>query len=403
MPRSVHLALAVALGSLALTSGCKPKDISLTATGKIVQEGGKDVLLVDVVTEPRVEVRANDSSYAQTFRATADENGKATVRVVLPDPTPPPKPNAGTGLLGSSSGSHGLYGSSGSTYGSSGSAYGSSGLYGSSGSTYGSSGSSSSHALMGPEIRLTLNVEQYQPRTVGRARYRHGTTSVVVQRPAAIRYDTVTRAITCVGKPCAGTVSVASTIRADFSDVEPSTIVDLGGARARTVTRTLAVSVDAAKYLDKVPLADIFQEYPVSSVDIPLRIEPGGGPALETKVNLPANQLRPALTAALAQVAKGGVRFPDEPAAAGGPPRALFYTTRAQLVGEAKQAHEIDLVAVRTDRDRPGCTDGASDAVLTVYERRTGKVVSTKAFTAGMCSLDYDEKAIDDHVHTFVK
>ncbi len=48
-------------------------------------------------------------------------------------------------------------------------------------------------------------------------------------------------------------------------------------------------------------------------------------------------------------------------------------------------------------------TKGKADAPITVYERRTGKVVSTKAFTAAMCSLDYDEKAIDDHVHSFVK
>ncbi len=403
LPRPLSLALVATLATSALAVGCKSKDLPLTATAKIVQQGGKDVVLVDVESEPRIEVRVNDSSYAAVGRATTDAKGHATIEVALPEPVgPTPAPtttsrygSSGGGLYGSSSG--GLYGSSsGGLYGSS-SGYG--GLYGSSS---GGTTTTSSNALMGSEIKLSLTAEQYQPRTVGRARYRFGNAQVTVRREPSVRYNVTTRGVACVGKPCTGTVSVSSQIRADFTNVEPGTVVDLGGTKARTVSRTLSVSVDATPFLDKVPLADVFQEYPMSSVDVPLSIEPGGDPAITTKCNIPANQLRPALTAFFTNAAKSGARFPEEAATAGGA-KAIYVSPRGQLLGEAKSARDVDLVAVRTERDRMGCADGATDAIVTVHERRTGKVTTQKTFSAGSCNQDYEERAIEDWLRSLLK
>lgn len=404
LPRPLSLVLAATLATSALAVGCKSKELPLTATAKIVQQGGKDVILVDVESEPRIEVRLNDSGYSQLGRATTDAKGHATIEIALPEPVAPiPAPtttsrygsSSGGGLYGSSSG--GLYGSS-SGYGGYGSSSG--GLYGSS-SGYGGTTTSSS-ALMGPEIKLSVSAEQYQPRTVGRARYRYGNTQVTVRRDPQVRYNMATRAIACVGKPCTGTVSVSSQIRADFSNVEPGTVVDLGGTKARTVTRTLSVSVDATPFLDKVPLADVFQDYPMSSVDLPLSIEPGGDAAITTKCNIPANLLRPALTAFYANAGKGGARFPDEAATAGGA-KAIYVSPRGQLLGEAKSARDVDLVAIRTERDRMGCGDGATDAIVAVHERRTGKVATTKTFSAPSCSQDYEERAIEEWLRSLLK
>ncbi len=72
----------------------------------------------------------------------------------------------------------------------------------------------------------------------------------MVRRAPALRYDPASRRLACIGKPCAGTFTAYREAKLDFSDIEPLATVELAGAKARTVTRQLSVSLPLDSYLE---------------------------------------------------------------------------------------------------------------------------------------------------------
>lgn len=362
----------------ALAAGCsKPEPLEVRATSTISRVGAVEVLQIDVDTKPGANVRVNDASYAHSWSATADARGHAVLRVDLPEPfdgpatptvVPPTSPTVRS-------------------------------------EPYGRAPSSPALApLLRPEFTLTVTADQYTSRKPFKGRYASANTKLVVKRPPALRYDPATRRLACIGKACAAAFSAYREARLDFSDIEPLATVELAGAKARTVTRQLSVSLPLDSYLEKVPLEDMFKTYPMGNVDLPLVVGFSDGVTLRGNVNVPANQLRPALVDTMSKVARGPVRFHGEEAT-GGNHTSLLSVPGAQLLGKAATVRELDLVAVTTSRDRAGCRkDEASvEADVTVYERRTGKALGQRRFPAPNCTDDYDSDALEAWLGTFVK
>ncbi len=373
-PRSLAAMLLIAT-TAPLTAGCAQEPFEVRATSSVTRVGNADVLQIDVVTRPMANVRIRDASYAQLSTTTADANGVAVVRVPLPEPLPAPKvaparapdppgyPRA-TPLAPTPPRS----------------------------------------TLLGPEITLSVSVDLYEPRKVFKSRYRSAQTQLTVTRAPAVRYDPTTRTIACLAKRCSGTFSIYREARLDFSEIEPLATADFGGSKARTVTSQLSVTVDMRPHLEKVPLADLFKPYPMSSVDLPLVLGFADGTKLKENVNVPANLLRPGLTELLGHVAEGPVRFAGEEAT-GGNHTSLFFLATDQLHGRAATVRDIDMVAVSTDKERPGCgpNDSVTDAEVVVYERRTGKSLGHRRFPAASCKDDHDSDAAEAWVKTFVQ
>ena len=370
--------LALVLGA-GLVVGCGgSKELTVRADATVVREGANDVMEIVVTTSPNANVRIHDSTYAQSWTATADFMGQAKVTVPLPEPgvakvSPPPPPKYGTAYSGPSYTAAPSY------------------------------TTPPRSVLLGPEIKLTVSADLYEPRKLFKSKYRSAQTNVTVVRPAAIRFDPTSRTIACLGKACTGTFNVYQEARIDFSDIDPMSTVSLGAEQARTITRQLSISLDMKPLLEKVPLADIFKQYPMGNVDLPLELGFADGTKLKTNVNVAANQMKPALAAAFTKVAQGGVLFAGEEASPGNH-TSLLDLSHQTLVGTAAKVRDIDLVAVLTDKDRPGCgTEGTSEADVKVYERRTGKVIGTRHFSAPTCKEDYDDAAVEAWVKTFVK
>lgn len=373
-PKLAPLASLVALGLALGTTGCSgSKALTATATAQIVRENGSDAVEVVVTTAPNASVTIRDVGYTQSWSTTSDFTGVARLKIPLPEPTPAPKATPPPPKLGSSYTS-----------------------------PYTPPAPPRS-ALLGPEIKLSISVDHYEPRKLFKSKYKSAQTSVTVVRPAQIRFDPSTRQLACLVKSCTGTFSLYQEARLDFSDIEPVTTATLGPEQARTVTRQLSLTLDMKPYLEKVPLGDMFKPYPMGNVDLPLELGFADGTKLKTSINVAANQLKPALSAMLGKVAAGPVLFPDEEARAGGA-SALFDVSHQSILGKAAKVRDIDLVAVTTDKDRPGCaTDGSMEADVTVFERRTGKAVGTRHFSAPTCKDDYDDAAAEAWVKSFVK
>lgn len=376
-----------AFGGLAVVSalavgatGCSgSKELTVHATATIVREGTNDVMEIVVACAPNASVSIHDSTYAQSWSATTDFTGTAKVRVPLPEPSavkpppPPPPPRYG------------------SNYGT---------------PSYTSTPSYSTpprSVLLGPEIKLVVSANLYEPRKIFKSKYKSAQTNVTVVRPAALRFDPTTRSIACLGKACTGTFNIYQDARLDFTDIDPMSTVALGPEQGRTITKQLSLTLDMKPFLEKVPLADMFKPYPMGNIDLPLELGFADGTKLSTKINVAANQLKPALVAAFGKVTRGGVLFAGEEAAPGSQ-RSLLDLSHQTLLGTAATVRDIDLVANLADKDRPGCgTEGTSEADVTVYERRTGKVVATRHFSAPNCKDDYDDAAVEAWVRSFVK
>lgn len=359
--------------------GCSQEPFEVRATSTISRVGGTDVLEIDVVTKPRASVRIHDSTYAQSWSATADSTGHAVVRVSLPEPLPTP-PKAPVPQAPPYSGP----------------AY--------TRPAYSPPPVAPVRSvLFGPEIKLDVSADLYEPRKFLKSKFRSAQTQVTVVRAPAVRFDPSTRQLACLVKSCVGTLSLYGDARIDFSDVEPLTTVDFGGSQARTVSRQLNVTLEMKPYLEKVPFADIFKPYPMGNVDLPLELGFADGVKLKTSVNVPANLLRPALNIAFGKVPQGPVRFPGEEAVAG-TRSSLLLLPRGELHGKANTVREVDLVAIATDKDRPDCgNDGIVDTDVVVYERRTGKSIAQRRFLAPNCKTDYDDALVEAWVKTFVK
>ena len=371
-------ALAALVAAAAPTAGCsKPEPFEVHATSAITRVGAVDVLQIDVDTKPGANVRANDASYAHSWSVTADARGHAVLRVDLPEPfdgpasptvVPPTSPTVRSEPYGRAPSPPAL------------------------------------SPLLRPEFTISITADQYTSRKPFKGRYASANTKLVVKRAPGLRYDPATRRLACVGKTCAGAFTAYREARLDFSDIEPLATVDLAGAKARTVTRQLSVSLPLESYLEKVPLEDIFKTYPMGSVDLPLVVGFSDGVTLRSNVNVPANQLRPALVDVMSKVARGPVRFHGEEAT-GANHTSLLSVPGAQLLGKAATVRDLDLVAVTTTKDRVGCRkdEGSVDADVTVYERRTGKALGQRRFLAPSCTDDYDSEAVDAWLGTFVK
>lgn len=372
---SLATVLMVASPSV-LTTGCSQEPFEVSATTSITRVGGIDVLQIDVLTKPKANVRINDSTYAQSWSATADATGHAIVKVNLPEPLTvlpkPPVPQAPS-------------------------------YTGPSYPTYGSPVAPVRSVLYGPEIKLNVSADFYEPRKLFKSRYKSAQTQVTATRAPAVRFDPTTRQIACLGKTCTGTFSLYREARVDFTDIEPLATADLAGSQARTVTRQMNLTLDMKPYLEKVPLGDFFKPYPMGNVDLPLELGFSDGVKLKTNVNVPANLLKPALGEVLGKVSQGAVRFPGEEAAPGNR-TSLLFLPREQLYGKAEKVRDLDLVAVATDKDRTECgAEAIVDADVVVYERRTGKSIGQKRFVAPNCKTDYDDAAVEAWVRTFVK
>ena len=372
-PRSYALA-ALAGAALSVTACGGSKELTVSAEGHVVQKGATDVLEIVVTTAPGANVRVHDTGYTQSFSATADFQGSATIVVNLPDPavvkpTPPPPPPK----------------------------------YGNSSYSAPPVSPPPKSALLGPEIKLNVNVDSYERRKLFKPKYRSATTTVTVTRPAAVRYDPTTRQIACVAKACTGTFSLYQEARLDFSDIEPLVKVDLAGSKARTVTRQLSVSHDLATYLEQVPLQDMWKPYPMGNVDLPLELAFQDGTTVKTSVNVPANQLKPGLVAFLRKAQGAGVLFPGEERYPG-KAASLVYVPSQLLFGKGEKVRDIDLVAFVEDKDHPGCgADTSVDGEVTVVERRTGKVLGQKRLSAPSCKDDYDDTAAQTFAKSFLK
>lgn len=378
-PRSYRLVAPLALAVAAATTGCtRPEPLEVRATSSLSRVGATEVLQIDVDTAPGANVRANDATYAHSWSATADASGHAVFRIDLPEPfdgpatptvIPPTSPTLG-------------------------------------GAPYGRASPvpTTVSPLLRPELTLSITADKYTSRRLFKGRYASASTKVVVKRAAALRYDPATRRLACIGKPCAGVFTAYREGKLEFSDIEPLATVELGGAKARTVTRQLSVSLPLDRYLEKVPLDDMFKAYPMGSVDLPLAVGFPDGVTLRGNVNVPANLLRPALVETLGQVARVPVRFHGEEAT-GGNHTSLLSLPGAQLFGNAATVRELDLVAVTTDKDHPGCRkdETSIDADVTVYERRTGKAIGQRRHPAPNCTDDYDSEAVATWLRTFVK
>jgi len=368
---ALGVAAALSLGAV----GCGgSKELTVSASATVLREGNTDVMEIVVTTAPNATVSIHDSGYTQTWNATADFLGQAKVRVPLPEPTAAPKVNPPPPKYGSTP------------------SYTSTPSY-----------AAPRPVLLGPEIKLGVNVSHYTPRKLFKSRYQSAQTSLTVTRPAAVRFDPSTRQIACLGKACTGTFNIYQDARLDFTDIEPVSTVALGPEQARTVTRQLSLTLELRPFLEKVPLNDMFKPYPMGNIDLPLELGFNDGTKVRTNVNIGANQLKPALMAAFAKVAQGPVLFPGEEAAPGNH-TSLVNLSRQTVLGNATKVRDVDLVAVVTDKDRPGCgTEGSMEADITVYERRTGKAIGTRHFSAPSCKDDYDDAAAEAWVKSFVK
>lgn len=372
-PRSYALA-ALAGVALSVTACGGSKELTVSAEGHVVQKGATDVLEIVVTTAPGANVRVHDSGYTQSFSATADFQGRATVVVNLPDPavvkpTPPPPPPK----------------------------------YGNSSYSAPPVSPPPKSVLLGPEIKLNVNVDSYERRKLFKPKYRSATTTVTVTRPAAVRYDPATRQIACITKACSGTFSLYQDARLDFSDVEPLAKVDLAGSKARTITRQLSVTHNLVPYLEQVPLQDMWKPYPMGNVDLPLELAFQDGTTVRTSINVPANQLKPGLVAFLRKAQGAGVLFPGEERYPG-KAASLVYVPSQLLFGKGEKVRDIDLVAFVEDKDHPGCgADTSVDGEVTVVERRTGKVLGQKRLSAPSCKDDYDDTAAQTFAKSFLK
>lgn len=333
--------VVVVLGAALALTGCRSKPLQMTATGKVLTDGPKEKVVLDIQTEPGVEV----STYTGSRNAvTADATGKATLTV--------------------------------------------------------------DWDAYGADKTFYISGNKTEKRLVGRPRFRYGSVSVTLKRPPGVKITPSattsststygTRAsVACVGgKSCTGTI--ANSLTLTLTDVDAGTTVDYAGTKGRTATRTISLSPDVGQYLGAVSLADIFKEYPVSSFDLPLKLEFSDGTTVQTKANLPANALRPALGSTFSKLSQGPVRFPGD---GDGPvgSRSLLLVPKGTLFGDATKMADLDLVAVVTDKTRTlscGSYRGAITGKITtldrnlydgevkVYERRTGKVRASRTFLA---------------------
>lgn len=369
--------LSIVVVASALAVGCKAKPLEVKSTATVVVEGGREKIRVEVQTEPNVDVYASGG-------------GTDTPPSALGGPSTPglarPLPPAG-------------------------------GYAGSSYSNKVRTDASGKATLIIPiwnenvlEKNLYVYADGMKPGSMGKSKYRYGSSTVLARRQPLVRYATATREVSCVGRACSGTLN-ASTFRLDFRDIEPETTVDFGGQKARTTTRLLSVSTELSPYYNKVKLEDVFKEYPLSNFDIPLELEFSDGSKLATKMNFSANALKYPLGTYLASAATAPVLFEGEAPGGASEDNAVFVTGyKPRIFGRAELARDVDLVAVlaenRTFRYCDGLKQWFTDAAVTVFERRTAKKRATQSFTAirprcnendstSSASANYDERAME--------
>lgn len=202
------------------------------------------------------------------------------------------------------------------------------------------------------------------------------------------------------------------------------------GDRDATTDRDgyLALDIDMAEKVGALPLRTVSS----SQVDLELTvvIEAPGSELIEEK--LPGMRVAPAVAAALARVRDGAVTFAGEPESDGVSSVAMVSAdgiSDLKILGSADKVRDLDWVAVKETRDsgRTRSCGGYKakgeeiegeievaqmDALVKIYERRTGKVVAEESFqpknecpSFAMISADKKARArvLDSQIEPWVR
>ncbi len=380
--------LPLAGATLALfTSGCRPKPIPIKPTATVVVDNNKEKIRIEVETDPNIDLYASGG-------------GVDTASSSLP------------------------YGTPNLTY---------------PGSSYSSkvkSDAKGKATLILPiwadsavEKSISVYGDSQVKRPIGKPKYRYGNATVMAKRSPRILFNPTTREVSCIGKPCTGTINT-TTFRLDFRDIEAGAMVDLAGSKARSQGRTLAVTPDLTAFYNQVKVAEVFKEYPVDEFEVPMAVEFQDGGKLSTKLKFPASALKFPMGTSLGAVARGPVRFTGE---SDGPSadKSIFVSGyKPRVFGSAERAKDIDLVAVvNEERSNPSCgtyvgqTTGTrrtidrslTSANVSVFERRSGKKRSARRFgardpgcpgttwTGSPLVGTYDDAEVETWIKSFLK
>lgn len=186
--------------------------------------------------------------------------------------------------------------------------------------------------------------------------------------------EVVFRPDTCSALTCA-TLDAGATIAVTFAGDDL-----VVRATALPAGSTIAIGERTSPSELRIPVGDVIHKLTIrqfvgaDEIDFGQKLTvtlAGRSPAT---VPLPRVTLGKPLVARIAAITRGPVRFANEAAPAPRPTVVLAEWSDNIVFGPAKLAEDIDWIAVPTD--------GESEATLTIYERRTGKVIETKTFAA---------------------
>jgi hypothetical protein len=216
----------------------------------------------------------------------------------------------------------------------------------------------------------------------------HAAEPAVVTHAPAFHTDSSGDGFTCAIGSCAGTFQGPGKLC--FTTLGPGAQVAYAGRPAVAISAPGCLD-PAADYVKTVRIADYLVDQPVDRQ--PLAIAFADGTHADGEIPVPAHPLSAYVSGVLATADRGPALFPGEAAKTGGDGSLWAGGT---LYGTAAYATDIDrvLTVSTTVRDRSCGTyarsDGTTTAIVahmtdakaTIYDRRTGKRLGSKAFAA---------------------
>jgi hypothetical protein len=182
------------------------------------------------------------------------------------------------------------------------------------------------------------------------------------------------------------------------------------------------MTIELTEYLIGMKMKDLEGSTPKAELKIPIKVSFPDGAVVTEEVVLPGQRAAKSVIPVLSAISKGPVMIPGEPPAAGD--RSMVYLEGASSstlthYGADETFGELDLIAIKTnlpERLKPcGEYKGAGktgsfgvsffDTNIKVYDRRSGKLLKEKTFTAPAmaCPSSIDAKASGASMTSSVK